>query len=236
MLLTISTTQRPATDLSSLLHADPDDVRSRRFPFGEALVFFPQYDHARCTAAVLVHPDLDAGPSAHTQSSPSPNASWLAIVLATMFDQALQGRRIVHPGDRSARFRRFEVQVPVLGGADDEDRAHRLFAPLGYEIGVGDDGSSLWLTTITDLASLLGQLCVLLPVLDDAPLPDGHEVVDRLLAEGEPWLVAHPEGALVARRYLGTGEASAAPILPLVPPPPHRGARGARRCTRHLRV
>jgi hypothetical protein len=218
MLLTITTTQRPATDLSRLLQADPDDVRSRRFSFGEALIFFPQFDQSRCTAAILVQPDPDAA-----SSSPS----WLAIVLATMFDQVIRGPgKVGQHGDHTAQARPFEVQAPVLPAGEGEHRAQRLFAPLGYDIGVGADGS-LWLSTTTDLASLLTQLCVLLPVLDDRPFPGGHEVVDRLLVQGDPWLIAHPEGALVARRYLGEGEAAISLTS-------HHGAYTARHCTRHL--
>src|SRR5829696_4663445 len=44
MLLTISTTHRPATDLGYLLHKHPDNVRTVSFPFGDAHVAFPQAD------------------------------------------------------------------------------------------------------------------------------------------------------------------------------------------------
>ncbi len=53
------------------------------------------------------------------------------------------------------------------------------------------------------LADALQQLYVLLPVLDGAKhywvAPDE---VDKLLAAGEGWLAAHPERALITRRYL----------------------------------
>jgi hypothetical protein len=57
LLLTISTTMSPATDLGYLLHKHPGNVRSVAFPFGDAHVFFPEATDDRCTAAVLVEVD-----------------------------------------------------------------------------------------------------------------------------------------------------------------------------------
>jgi len=213
MLLTITTTHRPATDLGELLYADPYDVRTRRFPFGEALVFFPQYDDARCTAAVLLQPSV-AGP----ESSPS----CLAVVLATMFEQSLQAQTSGHPV--AAEWLPFEVQVPTPPCVDGEIRTRVLFEPLGYTVGSGADGS-LWLSATLPLASLLTHLCVLLPVLDDRPLPDAVETVDRLLAKSDPWLASHPECTRIARRFLGSRSGSG-------DGPTHGGLSGGRLCLR----
>ena len=57
MLLTITTTHTPATDLGFLLHKHPDNVRTVSFPFGDAHVFFPEAGDDRCTAALLVEVD-----------------------------------------------------------------------------------------------------------------------------------------------------------------------------------
>ena len=191
MLLTITTTQLPATDLSRLLVADPDDVRICRFPFGDAMVFFPQHDATRCTAAVLVQPKADR------LTSP---LSSLGIVLGTVFEAAILGYGAERSGDDGCR--PFVVQTPTVVGptGNGESRARRLFQPLDYDIDVGADGS-LWLSTTIQLVALLGQLCVLLPVLDDNPMPEDHEPIRRLL-EAAPWLTAHPERALISRRYL----------------------------------
>lgn len=50
MLLTLSTTHRPATDLGYLLHKNP--ARCQAFPlaFGRAHVFYPEAGPDRCTA------------------------------------------------------------------------------------------------------------------------------------------------------------------------------------------
>jgi hypothetical protein len=42
VLLTISTTHRPATDLGWLLHKHPDRAQSFSLPFGKARVFYPE--------------------------------------------------------------------------------------------------------------------------------------------------------------------------------------------------
>ncbi len=57
MLLTITTTHRPATDLGYLLHKHPDAVRTVDLAFGPAHVFFPEASDERCTAALLLEVD-----------------------------------------------------------------------------------------------------------------------------------------------------------------------------------
>src|SRR5712691_6482871 len=57
MLLTISTTHSPATDLGYLLHKNPASFQTAKLPFGQAHVFFPDASDDRCTAAVLL--DID---------------------------------------------------------------------------------------------------------------------------------------------------------------------------------
>ena len=54
MLLTITTTYQPATDLGYLLVKKPDRVHSRNLSFGEAHVFYPEAAEDRCTAALLL--------------------------------------------------------------------------------------------------------------------------------------------------------------------------------------
>ena len=53
VLLTVTTTHRPATDLGFLLHKHPDRVQTFDVPFGEAHVFYPEAAEDRCTAALL---------------------------------------------------------------------------------------------------------------------------------------------------------------------------------------
>ena len=57
MLLTITTTHRPATDLGFLLHKNPARPQSDDLGFGRAHVFYPEASEERCTAALLLEVD-----------------------------------------------------------------------------------------------------------------------------------------------------------------------------------
>ena len=57
MLLTISTTRQPATDLGYLLHKNPARVQAFELSFGRAHVFYPEASEERCTAALLLDVD-----------------------------------------------------------------------------------------------------------------------------------------------------------------------------------
>src|SRR4029078_8692918 len=60
MLLTISTTQQPSTDLGFLLHKNPAHVQSEELPFGRAHVFYPSVGAERCTGELFVEADAHA--------------------------------------------------------------------------------------------------------------------------------------------------------------------------------
>jgi hypothetical protein len=57
MLLTLTTTHRPATDLGFLLHKHRDKHQEFLLPFGTAHVFYPEADEGRCTAALVLDVD-----------------------------------------------------------------------------------------------------------------------------------------------------------------------------------
>ena len=52
MLLTITTTYQPATDLGYLLYKHPAKVQTFDLAFGQAHVFYPEATEKRCTAAL----------------------------------------------------------------------------------------------------------------------------------------------------------------------------------------
>jgi len=58
MLLTITTTRRPATDLGYILVKHPARVQKFDVSFGVAHVFYPEANENRCTAALVL--DIDA--------------------------------------------------------------------------------------------------------------------------------------------------------------------------------
>ncbi len=57
MLLELTTTHQPATDLGFLLHKHPDRVHSVSLAFGQAHVFYPEAQPDRCTATLLLEID-----------------------------------------------------------------------------------------------------------------------------------------------------------------------------------
>src|SRR5207253_1884505 len=57
MLLTITNTQAPASDLGYLLHKHPDRLQTFELSFGKVHVFYPEVSEERCTAALLLDVD-----------------------------------------------------------------------------------------------------------------------------------------------------------------------------------
>lgn len=225
MLLTISTTAEPATDLGFLLHKHPDRVQEFHQSFGTATVFYPEADDARCTVALLLEVDPVALARSRGKSSPDfslsqyvndrPYAasSLMAVAMADVFRTARAGRCRARP-DLTEKALPLEISLVCRGGAD---LATGVFAPLGWAVEAEavplDEGFPEWgesryvrltLRGTSRLADALNQLYVLLPVLDDAKhywvAPDE---VDKLLRAGERWLKGHPLRGVIARRYLG---------------------------------
>ncbi len=228
MLLTISTTLRPATDLGFLLHKHPDRVQEFEQSFGMARVFYPEAGEDRCTAALLL--EVDPVRLARSRGSSSPDfslgqyvndrpyaaSSLLASALADVFRTARTGR-CASRQDLADGPIPLEIGLPALPCRGGADLAHRLFGPLGWEVGAEavplDPGFTEWgesryvrlaLRGNVRLADALNHLYVLLPVLDDAKhyWLAGDEV-DKLVRAGEGWLAGHPDKGLITRRYLG---------------------------------
>src|ERR1700722_2543182 len=230
VLLTITTTRPPATDLGFLLHKHPDRVQTFRQPTGQAHVFFPEATSERCTAALLLEVDPvglvrgrapGSAPAEgfalgqYVNDRPYAASSLLAIALKDVFRTALSGRCEARP-DLAAAALPLQISVPALPGRGGPDLARRVFEPLGWhaEIAVSQLdpqfpqwGESRYLAvTLTGeqrLADALNHLYVLLPVLDDAK----HywvtaDEVDKLIRAGAGWLAGHPDKDLITRRYL----------------------------------
>ena len=100
MLLTITTTYQPATDLGYLLAKHPDRVQDFNLAFGKAHVFYPEVSEERTTAALLldINPiGLVRGKSAFTLSQyvndrPYVASSFLSVAIADVFRSALNGQ------------------------------------------------------------------------------------------------------------------------------------------------
>src|SRR3712207_9564403 len=103
MLLTITTTHRPATDLGYLLHKNPERVQSFDLSFGKAHVFYPEAAAERCTAALLLDMDplqLTKGRGArrydYVNDRPYVASSFMSVALAKVFGSALGGKSTSH--------------------------------------------------------------------------------------------------------------------------------------------
>ena len=228
MLLTITTTRAPATDLGYLLHKHPDRLQSFAVAAGEAHVFYPEATPERCTAALLLEVDpvgLVRGHSGHSghkghselreyvNDRPYAASSMLAVAIKEAFRTALTGRCDARPA-LAAEPIPLDLHVPALRCRGGKTLANRVFAPLGWAVDTqshrltppewGDSPYlGLRLTGELRLADALNHLYVLLPVLDDAKhYWVATEEVDKLIRAGGDWLAGHPEKELITRRYL----------------------------------
>ena len=142
MLLTLTTTQAPATDLGYLLVKHPDRVHEFSLPTGTAYVCYPEATPERCTAALLL--DVDPRRLAGRQNKgftlgryvndrPYAASSLLAGALGKVFRSALRYTSKDRP-DLAATPIPLELRVPVLRCRGGAELARNLFAPLGWQV------------------------------------------------------------------------------------------------------
>jgi 3' terminal RNA ribose 2'-O-methyltransferase Hen1 len=228
VLLTISTTHVPATDLGYLLHKHPGRAHNLSVPFGTATVVYPEARDDLCTAALIVDVDPIAlvrdrtgGPRGnasleqYVNDRPYAASSFLSVAIGKCFGTAMNGRCKERPELAGAAMP-LVARLPVVPCRGGETLLRQLFEPLGYEVAARslpldgrfpEWGASRYLgvelAATLRLQELLEHLFVLLPVLDD----DKHywvgaDEVDKLMRRGGKWLAAHPERELIAQRYL----------------------------------
>lgn len=231
MLLTISTTHTPATDLGYLLHKHPDRCQTFELSFGKAHVFYPEAGESACTACLLLDVDpvgLVRGKGdwkggmldQYVNDRPFVASSLMSVALSQVFGSALSGRSKDRPELVDAEIpltARIDV-LPVRGGPNTQaaDMLERMFGPLGFAIEATrhplDEEFPEWgegpyysvtLSHRTTVARLLQHLYVLIPVFDGKKhYYIGPDEVEKLLSKGESWLSDHPEKAAITRRYL----------------------------------
>jgi 3' terminal RNA ribose 2'-O-methyltransferase Hen1 len=224
MLLTITTTRSPATDLGYLLHKHPERLQSFSLPFGQAHVFYPEASEERCTAALLLDvdpvglirrgvrfPRLDQ----YVNDRPYVASSFMSVAIARVFGTALGGTCAARPElpEQPFPLRARLAALPCAGG---EGVLRGLFEPLGYAVHAVEHpldeqfpewGESRYFTVDLEgearLRELLAHLYVLVPVLDaEKHYWVGEAEVEKLLRRGEGWLAGHPELDLIVNRYL----------------------------------
>ena len=218
MLLTITTTHRPATDLGYLLHKNPARLQTFELSFGKAHIFYPQADNARCTFAMLVEVDpvhlvrkRGTGKNAnfaldqYVNDRPYVASSFLSVALSQVLGSALSGTSRERPELTNTAIP-IETKIDVIACRGEENLIQQLIEPLGYTIKTTrhalDDRFPSWgnsrnytleLSHSLPLHEHLSHLYVLIPVLDnDKHYFDDEEEVEKLLRHGETWLANHP--------------------------------------------
>ena len=226
MLLNITTTHQPATDLGYLLHKHPDKCQTFSISFGQAHVFYPEATIERCTAALL----LDIDPVELVRGKPSVKdsllkqyisdrpyvaSSFMSVAISKVFRTALSGRCNNIP-DLAERKIPLQAHLPVIPCRGGTSLFKELFEPLGYEVEAKplplDETFPQWhnsvyldvtLSNNIRLSDLLSHLYVLIPVLDDDKhYWVGDEEVEKLLRHGEGCLNTHPYKEQITQRYL----------------------------------
>ena len=232
MLLTITYTRQPATDLGYLLHKHPDNAQAFSTSYGTAHVLYPEAEAGRCTAALLLEVDAvalvrrgkgkgrggapDAALAQYVNDRPYAASSLLAVALSGVFSSAMKGVCNARP-ELPGQARPLRVEVPALPARGGPDLVRGLFEPLGWTVTAQPVpldvefpawGDSRYVRLVLEsealtLAEALRHLYVLLPVLDDAKhYWVAPDEVDKLLRVGEGWLPGHPEQRLITSRYL----------------------------------
>jgi 3' terminal RNA ribose 2'-O-methyltransferase Hen1 len=144
VLITITTTRAPATDLGYLLHKHPDRLQSFAVSAGEAHVFYPEATPERCTAALLLEVDPvalvrgrgasgknhDGALAQYVNDRPYAASSLLAVAIKEAFRTALTGRCDARP-ELAAAAIPLAIRVPALRCRGGAALAHRVFGPLG---------------------------------------------------------------------------------------------------------
>src|SRR3954451_4375434 len=146
MLLTLTTTHAPATDLGYLLHKNPARPQAFDLSFGRAHVFYPEAADDRCTAALL----LDVAPvglvrnrrgpagegfslQQYVNDRPYAASSFLSVAISQFFGSALAGTSKERP-DLAKTPIPLTARISVLPCRGGEGLLRRLFEPLGYAV------------------------------------------------------------------------------------------------------
>src|SRR5438552_7062629 len=127
MLLTLTLTRPPATDLGFLLHKHPERIQRFSLPFGAAHVFYPEAGDERCTAALLL--DIDpvglirrgvrfARLDHYVNDRPYVASSFMSVALSRVFGTAMAGERDPRPEltEPTVPLEAASSVVPVAGG------------------------------------------------------------------------------------------------------------------------
>lgn len=229
MIISITTTYNPATDLCYLLHKHPDKFQTFNLSVGKAHVFYPENSEERTTVSLLL--DIDPADMVrgarnlgresfalghYVNDRPYVASSFMSVALSKVFSSALNGKCKDKPQLVETKLPLIVSIASVPAPKGGEILIRKLFEPLGYKVELTryildkkfpEWGESKYFTLMLEhnitLRELLTHLYVLIPTLDN----DKHYFVskneiDKLIQKGNGWLKEHPEKEQIIRRYL----------------------------------
>jgi 3' terminal RNA ribose 2'-O-methyltransferase Hen1 len=227
MILTITYTQPPATDLGYLLYKNPSRPQTFELNYGKAHVFYSEASSERCTAVMLLDIDPidlargkkgssgEGGLFDYVNDRPYVASSFLSVAMSRVFGTAMSGKCKDKP-ELAEKALPFQARIVMLPCKGEEGVINRLFEPLEYKVTIEDYilddkfpewGKSKYYTVtlegVVRLQDLLNHIYVLIPVLDsEKHYWVGEDEIEKLLRHGEGWLANHPEKDRIAYRYL----------------------------------
>ena len=228
MLLQITNTAIPATNLGFILHKNPDKVHTVKLNFGIARVFYPEATENTCTATLLleINPiDLvrtRKGPAGqcrtldqYVNDRPYVASSHMSVALSKVYGTAMSGRCKMKPELVDQKLP-LVIEISVLPCRGGERLLHGLFEPLSYEIETSaialDEKFPEWgqspyfkvrLSGEVTVKDMLSHLYVMIPVLDNNKhYWVSEDEIEKLLNKGANWLPTHPEREVIVNRYL----------------------------------
>jgi len=222
MILTITSTTVPATDLGYLLHKNPARAQNFDLKFGKAHIFYPEATADRCTAALLLDIDpihlvrgQDHALDQYVNDRPYTASSLMSVAIAQVYGSALAGQSKDHQELANTALPLI-ARLAVVRCRGGESILRRIFEPLGYSVTADSypldeqypdwgesDYFTITLANTIRLSDLLSHLYVLIPALDtEKHYWIGDDEVEKLLRHGEGWLAQHPERDLITHRYL----------------------------------
>ncbi|MBB3600437.1 3' terminal RNA ribose 2'-O-methyltransferase Hen1 [Mycolicibacterium sp. BK556] len=224
MLISISTTHEPATDLGYLLHKHPDKAQSFTVAAARnAHVFYPVATETECTATLLLDIDpiaLVRGRSetatldSYVNDRPYAAGSMMSVAIGSVYRTAMNG--VSPKQDLADTAIPLVIHLPVVPCRGGPELVEKLFGPLGWQVTATtipmDPQFPQWgdapyldvrLTGTLRLADALKQVYVLLPVLDNAKhYRISEDEVAKLLRTGDRWLLEHPDREFIVARFL----------------------------------
>ena len=211
MILKISTTHQPATDLGYLLHKNPTRLHEETFPFGKGYVLFPQVSNEKTEMALFLDVDpvgLVRGGSNYDQyvnDRPYTASSFISSAMLHFFSTAMSGRSKERQAVADIAIP-LEFELPVLRAKSGEEFVRGLFEPLGYQLEITNLSGRFFhvkASITAQIKDVLAHLYVLIPVIDN----DKHYYVDKneitkLTNRAKDWLPEHPLKDAIIQKFL----------------------------------